>query len=148
MKVLTERLDKWDLRFFEMAKHIAEWSKDPSTKVGAVIYDSVFRLVSVGYNGFPRGVSDEKLRYDVKPTKYKLVVHSEANAILNARGSVESFTLLTTKFPCSECAKIIVQSGITRVVSPPPGDGEPWATDAQWSKLMFSEAGLFTTEIL
>lgn len=133
-------MNQWDNRFMQMAELVASWSKDPSTKVGAIIVDYDRRIIGTGYNGFPRGVNDSPERYEDKPVKYKLVVHSEANAILNAVRSVSGQTLYTTKYPCSECAKLIIQSGISLVVTPPPGTNEPWATDAEFTKTMLKEA--------
>lgn len=113
------KMDKWNNRFLDLANHIAEWSKDPSTKVGAVIVDEKNRILGIGYNGFPRHVRDTKDRYDDKPTKYSMVVHAEVNAILNAVKSVEGSTIyISPLFTCDECAKIIIQSGIKRVISP------------------------------
>lgn len=132
---------KWKRRFLDLAAHVAEWSKDPSTKVGAVIvsYDRI--VLGLGYNGFARGVDDSPERYDERSVKYKLVVHAEANAIVNSRGRIPSdATLFATKFPCSECAKLIIQSGIGTVVCPPPSADGVWAEDAAFSKQMFSEA--------
>ncbi len=109
---------KWDCRFLELAKHVAQWSKDPSTQVGAVIVDDLRRIVSVGYNGFPRGVVDSAERYEDRKQKYALVVHAEANAILSPQQSVRGCTLYATLHPCEECAKLVVQAGLTRVVIP------------------------------
>ena len=110
--------------YMAMAKLISKRSKDPNTQVGAVIVSSDDRILSVGYNGFPNGCSDDefpwarsaKREYD---TKYPYVVHAELNAILNFRGDNKAFegsTLYVTLFPCHECAKAIIQSGITRLV--------------------------------
>lgn len=124
-----------------LAEEYATWSKDPSTKVGAVIVDHERRTVGAGYNGFPRGVSDEPIRYETKMVKYKMVVHAEANAIMNAVKSVRDCTLYATKFPCSECTKLIIQMGVSHVVSPPPSDdGSVWAEDAKFSLQMLNEA--------
>jgi dCMP deaminase len=132
---------KWDERFMQLASHFATWSKDPSTKVGAVIVDHDRRLVGTGYNGFPRGVGDEPERYVEKMVKYKLVVHAEANAIMNAVKSVRDCTLYATKYPCSECAKLIIQMGISRIIAPPPAsDDSVWAEDSKFSTRMFREA--------
>jgi len=109
---------KWDERFMQLARHVAMWSKDPSTKVGAVIVDEKRRVVSLGYNGFPRGVDDSPERYADRPTKYAHVVHAELNAILNAPRGVEGCTLYVTLEPCTTCAKAIIQSGVRRVVLP------------------------------
>lgn len=107
---------KWDLRFLALAEHIAQWSKDPRTKVGAVIVDDLNRIVSVGYNGFPRGVTDSPELYDAREMKLLRVVHAETNAILNANKSVSGCKLYLTLPPCHECAKVIIQSGITQVI--------------------------------
>lgn len=110
------RKRKWDGRMIVLAQHIAQWSKDPSTKVGAVIVDDKNRVVGHGYNGFPRGVEDDPELLENRTAKYPRTVHAELNAILNARGSVEGCTLYVTMGPCAECAKAIIQSGISRVV--------------------------------
>ena len=107
---------KWDARFLELADHIAQWSKDPSRKVGAVIVDGHRRVLALGYNGFPRGVEDTPERYADKAQKYPMVVHAELNAILNALGPVEGCDMFVTFAPCAECAKAIIQAGIRRVV--------------------------------
>lgn len=129
----------WDDFFMQVAELMSTRSKDPSTKVGAVIVDHSRRLLGTGYNGFPRGVADHPSRYEDKAVKYKLVVHAEANAILNAVKSVQGMTLYATKFPCSECAKLIVQSGISHVVTNPPSTDGKWAEDAEFSKIILTE---------
>lgn len=130
---------KWDHRFMALAEHIAQWSKDPSTKVGAVIVDKHRRVIGMGYNGFPRGVGDEPSRYADRPTKYKFVVHAEANAILNASVPVEDSTLYVTLAPCHECMKLIIQQGIKAIVSPPRQLGrEDVVADT-----MIREAGIY-----
>ena len=108
---------KWDNRFLDMAKLVSTWSKDPSTKVGAVIVDPSNRLVSVGYNGFPKHVTDNERLLD-REKKYDIIVHAEVNAILFANKKVNGCTLYTWPFqPCPRCAGLIIQSGISRVVS-------------------------------
>ena len=77
-------MNKWVKRFFRLANEVATWSKDPSTKVGAVIVGENKQIISQGYNGFPRGVDDTEERYNNREIKYKMVVHAEMNAILNA----------------------------------------------------------------
>lgn len=148
-------MKKWDERFVALANHVAEWSKDPSTKVGAVIADDMKRIVSLGFNGFPRGVVDDPERYATRMVKYKLIVHAESNAILSAGRLVSGCTLYATKFPCSECAKQIIQSGIWRVVAPARGvpAGQPmdpslerWLEDSMYAAQMFNEAAVIVTE--
>jgi len=131
---------KWKGRFVELAKLVASWSKDPSTKVGSVIFDARRIVVGLGYNGFPRNVQDLADRYTDKSIKYRLVVHAEANSILNASKSVRECSLLVTKHPCSECAKLIAQSGITDVFCPEPSKDAPWAEDAEFARVILVEA--------
>ena len=110
--------DKWDMRFLNLAEHIAQWSKDPSTQVGAVITDKR-RIISLGYNGFPQGVDDTDERLNNRELKYKMIIHGEINAILFARESLFGHTLYTWPFmPCPVCASIVAQTGIKRVVAP------------------------------
>ena len=112
----------WDEYFMGLAHLSALRSKDPNTQVGAAIVDENHRVVSVGYNGFPKGCSDEDFPWaregdDPYNTKYFYTTHSELNAILNYRGgSLEGAKLYVSLFPCNECAKAIIQSGIKRVV--------------------------------
>lgn len=130
---------KWDLRFIELAKLIGSWSKDPSTKVGAVIVDDNNRIVSVGYNGFPQGIIDDERLQD-RETKYKMIVHGEINAILFANKSVANCTLYTIPFePCPRCAGLIIQSGIKRIVAP-KNTNTRWEEDFKISRRLFSEA--------
>src|SRR6056297_1129882 len=93
-------MNKWDERFLDMAELVATWSKDPSTKIGAVCVEPQSkRILSMGYNGFPRGIADLDWRYEDKEVKYSLVVHAEANAIYNATSngvSLEGSTIYVT----------------------------------------------------
>ncbi|MEE3487438.1 MAG: dCMP deaminase family protein [Bulleidia sp.] len=110
----------WDEYFMGLAHLSALRSKDPSTQVGAAIVDENHRVVSVGYNGFPKGCSDDEFPWDreggVLDTKYAFVVHAELNAILNSPRSVNGCTLYVSLFPCNECAKAIIQAGIKKIV--------------------------------
>lgn len=142
LEAMEARAREWDQRFLDLAKHIAGWSKDPSTKVGAVIVDDLRRVVAHGYNGFPRGVDDSPERYADRPTKYAHVVHAELNAILNARGSVEDCTVYITHQPCAECAKAIIQAGIYRVVVSPASGIDRWADSQMVAWAMLEEAGV------
>jgi dCMP deaminase len=140
-------VNKWDHRFFELALTVAQWSKDPSTKVGSVIVGMGRTITGIGYNGFPRGVSDDEDRYTNKENKYRMIVHAEANAILNANGPVRYQTMYTTKFPCTECTKLIIQSRIDTVVCPRLVENDSkWAVDARYSRIMLKEANLTVTE--
>ena len=112
---------KWHHRFYDLADLVASWSKDPSTKVGAVIIDTDTRAVlSVGYNGFPRGVVDRPEWYEDRAYKYPTVVHAEVNAILSSMADLTGATLYCNiGIPCPDCAGPIIQAGIKAVVYPP-----------------------------
>lgn len=138
---------KWQKRFLELSEHISKWSYDPSTKVGAVITDSNNRIISVGYNGFPKGVDDSPERYANRELKYKMIVHGERNAILFAGQSLKGATLYTWPLgPCPQCAGMVIQSGISHVVFPATSNPR-WFEDIELSKKMFTEAGLIITEV-
>lgn len=124
-KINKQRKDylTWDEYFMAVAKLTAKRSKDPNTQVGAVIVGSDNRILSIGYNGTPNGYNDEEFPWDRegKPleTKYMYVCHAEMNAIINYRGSrkeLENAKVYVDLFPCNECAKIIIQSGIKEVI--------------------------------
>ena len=110
----------WDEYFMGLAHLSALRSKDPNTQVGAAIVDENHRVVSVGYNGMPKGCSDDVFPWSregaILQTKYAFVVHAELNAILNSKYPVSGCTLYVSLFPCNECAKAIIQSGIRTVV--------------------------------
>lgn len=136
---------KWDIRFLEIARLISSWSKDPSTKVGAVVFDRDNRVVSLGYNGFPKGVEDSESRYADRETKYRMVVHAEMNAIMFAQRSLAGCAVATYPFmPCSNCAASIIQSGISRVVAPrlPLHLEQRWGESCRLSAEMFAESGI------
>lgn len=135
------RETEWHFRFLAFSAMVASWSKDPSTKVGAAIVDGKRRILGTGYNGFPRGVLDSQERYSDRPTKYAMTVHAEANAILNAVREVESATIYCTHAPCSDCAKLIIQSGLSRVVCP-AGDLAGWGESQKTARVMLVEAGV------
>jgi dCMP deaminase len=133
----------WDKRFLDLADHIAAWSKDPSTKVGAVIVRPNRTIASVGYNGFPRGVKDDAERLSDRPVKYAMTVHAEANAILSADGKVDGCTIYVSPLhPCSNCAALIIQSGIKRVVARMGTAPSQWLDSFEKAKIMFDEAGV------
>lgn len=134
--------DIWDERFVAMARMVASWSKDSSTKVGAVIVDAQHRVLGLGYNGFPRGVIDDPQRINMRELKYEMTVHAEANAIINAKRTYKA-TIYTNFFPCPNCAALIIQAGIKRVVSPPHEADERYAMRRIVSEQMFNEAGVF-----
>ena len=111
----------WEEYFMGLAILSANRSKDPSTQVGACIVDKDNKIVSVGYNGAPIGFDDDKdMTWEREgsflDTKYAYVCHSELNAILNSKVNVSGCKLFVTLFPCNECAKVIIQSGIKEVI--------------------------------
>lgn len=134
-------LNKWDHRFLGLASFIAGWSKDPSTKVGAVITKGN-KIVSVGYNGFAHGVEDTDARLNEREVKYKLVVHAEPNAIITAKQDLTGCTMYVWPLmPCHACASLIAQAGITKVVT--VYDPNPrWADSFELSRMIFREAGV------
>lgn len=138
-------LDKWHLRFLQMAEHVAEWSKDPSTKVGAVIVRPDRTIASVGFNGFARGVLDTAERLSNRDLKYPLTVHAEPNAILSAHEPVRGYTLYVSPLsPCSNCAGVIIQSGIGRVIAKCGHVANPsqWSDSFKLALTAFDEAGV------
>lgn len=141
----------WNEYFMELAILTSKRSKDPNTKVGACIIDSENRIVSTGYNGFPKVKSSEnndvlyywnKESNDVLKTKYPFVVHAEANAILNANRSVRSFTMYVTLMPCAECSKLIIQSGIANLVYLNASFDDRYADSYRATKMMFDLSGI------
>jgi dCMP deaminase len=142
----TTQLQKWALG---MAEHVAKLSKDPSTKVGAVIFDDKRRIVSAGYNGFARGVKDTSSRLHDRDTKYKLTLHAEANAILFATGALDGCTIVVTHPCCAQCAAQIIQSGIKHVVWPHPSREflMRWKDNLTLSIDQFIEAGVEVHEV-
>jgi len=98
-------------------------------------------VASVGFNGFPRGIADTEERLNDRLTKYSLVTHAEVNAILTAREPLHGYTIYTTFFSCSNCAKLVIQAGIKRIVSP-IFDLERWADSLKLSQEMYDEAGV------
>lgn len=139
----------WDQRFLSLAKHISSWSKDPSSKVGAVIADSRNRVVSLGFNGFPTGIEDTEERLNTRDVKYQLVVHAEMNALLFATRDLSGCTLYLTHPSCCACAAKVIQSGIKRVVFDTPSEtfAERWKDSLKLSAEMFEEAGVEVMEI-
>lgn len=111
---------KWDMRFLRLCEEIASWSKDPSTQVGSVIVRPDRTIATMGYNGFPRGFSDNPGLYEDRDKKYKYVVHAEANAIVSAREPLHNYTLYCSLMPCQDCTKLAIQAGIRRFVAYSP----------------------------
>ncbi|MFT4343919.1 MAG: deoxycytidylate deaminase [Candidatus Woesearchaeota archaeon] len=136
----------WDEYFMGIAILSAKRSKDPSTQVGACIVNQRNHIIGIGYNGFPIGCSDDKLPWardtakGMTETKYPYVVHAEANAILNSTKDLKGARMYVALFPCNECAKLIIQSGVGEVIY--LSDKYKDTDSVKASKLMFGMAGV------
>lgn len=136
----------WDAAMMYTAGVMACRSKDPNTQVGCVIVDSIYRIIGVGYNGFPRGCDDNEFPWEregpLDRTKYGYVVHAEQNAILNSIKDLDNAIMYVTRHPCHECAKFILQSGIRKVyyANNPAADTESVIA----AQRMFRAAGIET----
>lgn len=134
------------LSFVGIAHAVSQMSKDPSTKVGALIIAPGMEIRATGWNGFPRGVEDTQERLNDRPTKYLYVAHAEANAITNAARSGVSTDgcslLVTALHPCNDCAKLVIQAGIKKVYAPLPEIDGRWADSFEIAATMFREAGV------
>lgn len=134
----------WDDYFMGLAHLSAKRSKDPSTQVGAAIVSEEHRVVGIGYNGFPSGCDDDVFPWEREgefgETKYPYVVHAELNAILNSNQLCHGCTIYVSLFPCNECAKAIIQSGISRIVYESDKYADTDGTKA--SKRMLMAAGV------
>ena len=139
-----EHVLSWDEYFMGLAHLSAMRSKDPSTQVGAVIVDQEHKVVGIGYYGLPIGCSDDEFPWDreggMLETKYAFVVHAELNAILNSTRNLHGCTLYVSLFPCNECAKAIIQSGIRKIVY--EDDKYATADNVIASKKMLNAAGV------
>lgn len=138
-------IPKWDKRFLDQAAQVATWSKDPSSRLGAVaVLDR--RIVATGYNGFPEGFPDDEELYNDRDTKLKYVVHAEENAIYNAARygvSLKGATLYVDGIAtCSKCAKAVIQSGVKRVVMRYKPMKSDWASSFEDTKFMFEKCGV------
>ncbi len=145
-KKMPKRTDylSWDEYFMGISLMSAKRSKDPETQVGACIVNPAKRIVGVGYNGFPTGCSDDDFPWErtgkTLETKYPYVVHAELNAILNSTTALDNCTIYVALFPCNECAKAIIQSGIREVVY--LSDKYNSSDAVQASKKLFAHSGV------
>lgn len=134
----------WDEAFMQICRVIAQRSKDPNTQNGACVVNERNIIMGLGYNGFPRGCSDDKFPWaregDFFETKYAYVVHAEENAILNTNAPLDGAKLYCTLFPCNECAKVIIQKGIKEVIY----ENDKYHNDKIWkaSRRMLKAAGV------
>ena len=141
----------WDEYFMGIALLSAKRSKDPSTQVGACIVNQQNKIVGIGYNGFPIGCSDDDLPWErdsanPNDTKYPYVVHAEANAILNSTKDLHGARIYVALFPCNECTKLIIQSGIKEIVY--LSDKYRDSDSVKASKRMLDLAGVATTRLV
>lgn len=142
--------EKWHKRFMEVAELVKTWSKDPSTKVGAVVVGPDREIRSTGYNGLVRGVDDNKPERLERPTKYDFFEHAERNAVYNAcliGASLKGCVIYVTSMPCPDCARAIIQSGIKMVVThkviiDENSPANTWRDKLIYSEEMFKEAGV------
>lgn len=134
--------EKWDIRFLEMAKLVSTWSRDPSSKVGAVIVDQKNRVVSIGFNGLPTGLEDSDEILNNRELKYRMILHAEENAIHFSNQDLTNCTIYTYPMaPCIKCSSSIIQKGITRVVSV-YSTNERWEMELEKSREMFDQIGI------
>lgn len=135
----------WDDKYISLAEQVSSWSKDPSSKIGAIAVNDKGQLLSTGYNGFPRGIKDDD-RLNDRETKYRLIVHAEMNAIFNATYngvSLDGSTMYVHGLPCcSQCAKGIIQVGVKRVVTDGDASNPRWKDDCADAIKLFEEAGV------
>jgi len=143
-------LSNWDKKFIELANLVATWSKDRSTKIGAVIVDDSHRVLSVGYNGFPVGFNDNVDSRHERPQKYMYTEHGERNAIYSAARngiSLVGSTMYIPWFSCADCARAIIQSGIKKIVCEQPDwkndeKSKRWEDSQKAALEMFIECGV------
>jgi len=134
----------WNIRWMDMCKLISTWSKDRSRQTGAVIVDERNVLVSIGWNGFPRNINDYLHERHERPAKYKWTEHAERNAIYNAAANghpTKNCTMYLPWYPCADCARAIIQSGITKIVCVEPDwNDHIWAENFKVVKEMLDES--------
>lgn len=136
--------EKWNIRFLELAEHFSKWSKDPSTRIGAVAVSEDKQILSNGWNGFPRGIEDSDERLNDRETKYKYVVHAEKNLIYNATHngvSLRGASLYVFGLPCcAECAKAVIQVGIKKICCGFDGEyKDNWKESVEFAESLFKE---------
>jgi dCMP deaminase len=137
-------ITKWDRRFMQLAELVGSWSKDRSTKVGCVIVGTDHEVRAIGFNGFPRFVDDDIDERHERPAKYAWTEHAERNAIYSAVRigvALKGCTMYLPWFPCMDCARAIVQSGISRLVALHPNLEDPrWGQDFRSAIVLLNEA--------
>lgn len=148
--MMVPNMDRWHNFYFDIAETCAGMSRDPSTKVGAVIVRPDKTIASVGFNGFPRFTCDDADLYYDREEKLRRVVHAEMNAILSAREPLHGYRLYVTPLPpCPHCAGAIIQSGIKHVFFRAPSEcPERWRAAMASAAAMFTEAGVINERIV
>jgi dCMP deaminase len=143
--------EKWDRRFLDLAKHISEWSLDPSTKVGAVAVKDR-RVLATGYNGLPRGIADLPGRLNNRDEKYLRTVHAEANIVAQAARfgiDMSGSTVYVWPFlPCCNCTTLMIQAGIRRIVVPELPIPDRWQANFNLSVDMLRESSVDLMQLL
>ena len=147
---------EWDCRFLKLARHVSTWSKDPSTKVGAIVAKKK-KVYGHGYNGFPKGVRDLVDRYENRELKNMMVVHAEENACIDAGRDAEGasmyvFPTFDHPFSCHACARTMIQYGIREVVGYAPSlegieRAEKWKKSLELARIIFEEAGIIWRDV-
>jgi|TARA_B110000263_G_scaffold16739_1_gene13409 dCMP deaminase len=136
----------WNERFLNLATHISNWSKDPSTKVGCVVVGPDREIRSTGFNGLPRGIEDNDERLNNREIKYPMICHAEENAIMHAARigiSLKDCAAYVTWPPCTRCARSLIQAGIITVIYPKDTEiPDRWVSDFELSINMLKEAGI------
>lgn len=135
-------MNKWDQRFYSLAKEAETWSKDPKCKVGAALVSPDRREFAFGYNGLPAGLKDSEVRLGTSSLKLKLTVHAEVNAILNARRDLTGWVMYCTKAPCIDCALAIIQAGVAELHCPIVKNGSSWYDENYEALSLLAEAGI------
>ena len=132
-------MKSWTNKFLEVARTVAGWSKDPSTKVGAVAVDKSNRIMESGYNGLPRKVRDLPERME-RPAKYLWTSHAEENLVASAaRDRLEGTTVYCTNLPCCRCARLLINAGVSKIIYA-PGTTSMDPVEFEIAKKMFEEA--------
>jgi len=136
----------WDKRFIDVTRLVASWSKDRNRKVGAVIVNSKNSIVATGYNGFVSGIKDDIDARHERPAKYLFTEHAERNCIYSCSNhgiKTSGCTMILEWFPCADCARAIIQSGIIKVIcNAPDFNDDRWGESFKASDEMFKEAGI------
>ena len=134
---------RWDQKFLTLAIGVSDWSKDPNTKVGCIIVDNDNNILCTGYNGFPRGVVDSSPRLQDRDLKLQIIIHAEANAVaVGGRSRLMGATAYITRPPCSQCAGLLIQAGIKRIVWLRIDGETKWQANMELARIILKEAGI------